>query len=48
MYAFMLAARTGIELSKFICGYFDETDAFTFEPAEAGSEIVKEFRFLKK
>jgi hypothetical protein len=48
IYAFMLAARTGIALSSFSCGYFDETDAFTFEPGEVGSEIVKEFKYLKK
>lgn len=32
-YALMLSGRTGIPLSDMRCGYFDASDAFTFEPA---------------
>ncbi|MDD5650864.1 MAG: PD-(D/E)XK nuclease family protein [Candidatus Nanoarchaeia archaeon] len=31
-YAQMLSKRTGIPIDKFRCGYFDENDAFIFEP----------------
>ncbi|MBU0461444.1 MAG: PD-(D/E)XK nuclease family protein [Nanoarchaeota archaeon] len=31
-YALMLSKRTGIPLSKFMCGYFDENTAFVFKP----------------
>ena len=37
LYALMLSVRTGIKLEDFICGYFDETDAFCFNPLEARS-----------
>ena len=42
-YAVMLSCRTGIPLSDMRCGYFDASDAFTFEPANVnlkGSEGV--------
>jgi len=32
LYALMLSLRTGICLKNFICGYFDETDAFLVDP----------------
>ncbi|GAT34059.1 hypothetical protein TSACC_22482 [Terrimicrobium sacchariphilum] len=32
-YAVMLSVRTGIPLERFRCGYFDESNAFTFEPS---------------
>lgn len=32
-YALMLSKRTGLDLDKFRCGYFDEKDAFVFRPA---------------
>lgn len=32
LYALMLSKRTNIPLSKFRCGYFDETYAFIFKP----------------
>lgn len=35
LYALMLALRTGLPLSAFLCGYFDEKDAYLFRPAEA-------------
>jgi hypothetical protein len=31
-YATMLSKRTGIELEKFMCGYFDEQTSFVFKP----------------
>lgn len=31
-YALMLSKRSGVPLSKFRCGYFDEKDAFVFKP----------------
>jgi hypothetical protein len=33
LYALMLSIRTGINIKNFICGYFDETEAFLFDPA---------------
>lgn len=35
LYALMLSFRTGISLKNFVCGYFDETDVFSFNPAAA-------------
>jgi hypothetical protein len=35
LYALMLSLRTGLPLSHFLCGYFDETDAYTFHPTLA-------------
>jgi len=35
LYALMLSLRTGLPLSAFHCGYFDETDAYLFRPTEA-------------
>lgn len=32
MYSLMLSQRTGIPLNNFACGYFDENDAFVFQP----------------
>lgn len=34
IYAFMLSVRTGIKLSNFRCGYFDEIDLYQFNPSE--------------
>jgi ATP-dependent exoDNAse (exonuclease V) beta subunit len=31
-YALMLSKRTGLPLSKFMCGYFDENNAYIFKP----------------
>jgi len=42
LYSFMLAARTGITLENFICGYFDEVDIFYFNPSE-----IKVFNITK-
>ena len=36
-YALMLSKRTGIELSKFMCGYFDSNVAYTFSPMKHAS-----------
>jgi hypothetical protein len=33
LYALMLSIRTGININNFICGYFDETEVFVFDPA---------------
>lgn len=35
LYTYMLSVRTGIKLSDFICGYFDEKDIYQFNPCEA-------------
>ncbi len=35
LYALMLSLRTGLPLTAFFCGYFDEKDAYLFNPAEA-------------
>jgi hypothetical protein len=37
LYALMLSIRTGICLKYIICGYFDESDAFFFEPCQVKS-----------
>lgn len=42
LYAFMLSLRTGIAFPNILCGYFDEVDAFTFEPGQVGAEILKQ------
>lgn len=36
-YALMLAKRTGIDLSNFMCGYFDSNIAYTFSPMKHAS-----------
>lgn len=33
-YAMMLSKRTGIDISNFRCGYFDENTAYAFKPEE--------------
>jgi hypothetical protein len=35
LYALMLALRTGLPVSAFLCGYFDEHDAYLFRPSRA-------------
>jgi hypothetical protein len=35
LYALMLSLRTGLPLTAFFCGYFDEKDAYLFHPAQA-------------
>ena len=35
LYVLMLSLRTGLPLSAFHCGYFDEKDAYLFSPAQA-------------
>jgi hypothetical protein len=44
LYALMLSIRTGIPLSLFQCGYFDEIDAFVFKPSMIDREKFKDFR----
>jgi hypothetical protein len=34
LYALMLSLRTGLPLTTFLCGYFDEQDAYVFRPCE--------------
>lgn len=34
LYALMLALRTGLPMSAFLCGYFDEKDAYLFRPSQ--------------
>jgi hypothetical protein len=41
LYAYMLSVRTGIKLSDFICGYFDEIDCYQFNPSEVSIEGCK-------
>jgi hypothetical protein len=33
LYALMLSLRTGLPLTAFLCGYFDEQDAYVFRPS---------------
>jgi len=40
-YALMLAKRTGIPLSNFRCGYFDENTAYIFKPELEKMELLK-------
>jgi hypothetical protein len=35
LYALMLAARAGVPTTRFVCGYFDETDMYAFNPSQA-------------
>jgi hypothetical protein len=35
LYALMLSLRTGLPLATFFCGYFDEKEAYLFDPAQA-------------
>jgi hypothetical protein len=34
LYTLMLSLRTGLPLTSFLCGYFDEEDAYLFDPAQ--------------
>ncbi len=34
LYALMLSLRTGLPMTAFLCGYFDEKDAYVFEPSQ--------------
>ena len=34
LYALMLSLRTGLPLTAFVCGYFDEECAYVFKPSE--------------
>ena len=34
LYTLMLALRTGLPMSAFLCGYFDEKDAYLFRPSQ--------------
>ena len=38
LYALMLSVRTGIKMSNFVCGYFDESNCYRFEPSEVSIE----------
>jgi hypothetical protein len=40
LYALMLSLRTGLPLSAFHCGYFDEKDAYLFHPTQARFECA--------
>ena len=40
LYALMISKRTGIPLSKIKCGYFDPSDAFTFNAEEANNSVI--------
>ncbi len=39
-YALMLSKRTGIPLDDFMCGYFDEKIAYTFEPSKTKLPMI--------
>lgn len=41
LYAYMLSVRTGIKLSNFVCGYFDEVDLYQFNPSEVIVDYCK-------
>jgi hypothetical protein len=40
LYALMLALRTGLPMNAFLCGYFDEKDAYIFRPSQV--EVLHE------
>jgi hypothetical protein len=40
-YALMLSERTGIPLERFMCGYFDQDNAFVFKPEEKHLMMLK-------
>jgi hypothetical protein len=46
LYALMLAVRLGRPMSSIGCGYFDEAQAFTFEPSQLPSEVLAKARGL--
>lgn len=39
-YALMLSKRTGIPLEKFMCGYFDDKTAYTFNPSKTELPMI--------
>lgn len=39
-YALMLSKRTGIDMSNFMCGYFDDIDVYIFDPSTAKPEML--------
>jgi hypothetical protein len=41
LYALMLALRTGLPMSAFLCGYFDEKDAYVFRPSQV--KVIHKF-----
>jgi hypothetical protein len=46
-YAYMLAKRTGISLDNFMCGYFDETDCYVFNPVQAKLAVLQKSGLLQ-
>ena len=41
-YALMLSKRTGIPLTQFMCGYFDDKNTYTFNPSQIKiKELIK-------
>lgn len=48
-YAYMLSKRTGVDLEKFMCGYFDDKDSYIFKPKKeiiADKQLSALFDFL--
>jgi len=45
-YALMLSRRTGIPLSKFRCGYFDDKNTYVFRPHESFLSTVDLLKFI--
>jgi hypothetical protein len=43
LYAYMLSFRSGIPLAQFSCGYFDEEDAYTFDPAGVKMPVLNRY-----
>jgi hypothetical protein len=39
-YALMLSKRTGLDISNFMCGYFDDLDVYVFDPSTANPELL--------
>ncbi|MFH0903394.1 MAG: reverse transcriptase domain-containing protein [Pseudomonadota bacterium] len=46
LYAVALSERTGIPLDQFVCGYFDDADAYTFLPRQVFYNSLRDYRFL--
>jgi hypothetical protein len=42
LYALMLALRTGLPMNAFLCGYFDEKDAYIFRPSRARTPLSED------
>ena len=47
-YALLLSLRTRIPLDKIVCGYFDESTAYTFRPPQQCAAIAQQYNEMVK